>query len=261
MLRAWFGCLSAKISPSLKKKHCWGQRQGKYLAHNKKVGVTSGWKRFLAFQSLPTNGALPTPLWTIVSRVSCSQSCHRPEHKLLCLPALVSPFWGHQRAMDPWTCSTQGWDWRPTAPHSALTQAGVSSTFHFFYQRFEQLCSTSTNNSLDPAGGKWQNSLSLHRERCWSTRFYFFTFCQVQQEHWEYPLICVSPRAARLRAGKESAAVSHCKVVEAGNDASLKHRPLQLWSCSLCSSHRFKWIPKCSSSARPGLLVLVSWLK
>lgn len=62
--------------------------------------------------------------------------------------------------------------------------------------------------------------------------FFFFqlgcaeTFCQAQQEHWEYPVICVSPRAARTWAGKESAAVTHCKVVDlafgAGSDASLR---------------------------------------
>lgn len=57
---------------------------------------------------------------------------------------------------------------------SSDTGQGSHSTFHSSSLRSEELCSTSINDSLDPARGKWQNSHLLHREHCWSTRFYIF---------------------------------------------------------------------------------------
>lgn len=129
LLSAWFWC--AKMRFSLKKQHCWDQRQGKTPCTQQK-GLGSLWagKDFLLSSLCPQmvpclhlSEQLSREFPVLRAATNLGTSC------CVCLLSL-SPLWGHQWAMDPWTCSTHRWNRRPTAPHSAVTQVG-DHTAHF----------------------------------------------------------------------------------------------------------------------------------
>lgn len=173
----------------------------------------------------------------------------------------------------PDVCQTYEWEKRPTASWSAMQRHRLeftSSTFDFFCLRFELLCFTSINNSLGHAHSKWQNSHTLQREQCWSTSFFFSWLCRdflsgSARALGIYRLICQS--MSRLLMGMQG--ISYYDALK-GFGPCLWSRvmpPLDASHCNsamlsfFCSSHNFVWISKCSSSARLGLLVLVSWIK